>query len=191
MPGSQNSIFEIFLSCRSHLARAVSHLVPPHEIEDIVQETYVRVCLYKLKKKIRVPQTLMFKIARNLALDHIKRAEWRLTSHAVEDPRTGFGAASLLVDETFIRVKSDEEFAQFCEAVRLLPLQCRRVFILKKVYGYTQQEIAKELNLSESTVEKHVAKGMKLCAFHMLQQDKTVQRPEPGLKQSASRRGGY
>jgi DNA-binding NarL/FixJ family response regulator len=36
------------------------------------------------------------------------------------------------------------------------------------VYGYTQKEIAKELDISESTVEKHIAVGFKRCTIYML-----------------------
>ena len=38
---NDNPFNEIFLSFRKQLARAVSSIVPPKEIEDIVQETYV------------------------------------------------------------------------------------------------------------------------------------------------------
>ncbi len=189
MPGNE-MIIDTYLSCRSYLARAVSRIVPPHEIEDIVQETYVRVCQFKPKSDIRTPRALMVKIARNLALDHIKRAEWRLTSRIEEDSEMEVGEASRLADETFNRVTSDEEFAQFCEAVRQLPLQCRRVFVLKKVYGYSQREIARELEISESTVEKHIAKGMKLCVYHMLQHAENNMRSVRALKQAVSGKGG-
>ncbi len=39
-----DSIHDIYVSLRGSLARAVLGIVPPKEIEDIVQETYVRVC---------------------------------------------------------------------------------------------------------------------------------------------------
>ena len=48
--------------------------------------------------------------------------------------------------------ESRERFLMFCRAVRELPLQCRRAFILKKVYGLSQKEIADYLGISESTV---------------------------------------
>jgi DNA-directed RNA polymerase specialized sigma24 family protein len=35
--------------------------------------------------------------------------------------------------------------------------------VLRKVYGYSQHEIAVELDLTESTVEKHIALGIKRC----------------------------
>jgi DNA-directed RNA polymerase specialized sigma24 family protein len=41
---SNDSIHSVFMAMRSSLARAVMGMVRPREVEDIVQETYVRVC---------------------------------------------------------------------------------------------------------------------------------------------------
>lgn len=161
----------IFLSIRERLARAVSRIVPPKDIEDIVQETYVRLCQTEKNEDIHAPRAFLFKMARNLALDKVKRAESRLAIVSVEDNEEfGFGEPEDLIDETYAQVVSNEEFALFCEAVRQLPVKCRRVFVLKKVYGFSQREVAEKLNLSESTVEKHIAKGLKYCALFMVQQ---------------------
>ncbi len=164
-----DSIHSIYMSLRGSLARAVLGIVPPREIEDIVQETYVRVCQIEGKDKIREPRSFLFTTARNLALDHVKRAESRLAVSVEEIGESGFGEAERSADETFDQVASNEEFSQFCEAVRQLPVQCRRAFVLKKVYGYSQREIAREMNLSESTVEKHIAQGIKRCTYFMMQ----------------------
>jgi RNA polymerase sigma-70 factor (ECF subfamily) len=176
---AQESISDIFLSWRDCLARVVSRILPPHEIEDIVQETYVRACQFESQGQIRSPGALMTMIARNLAIDHIKRAESRLVSRFDEDADNGRTMTSNSADEPFNQAASNEEFAHFCEAVRDLPVKCRRVFVLKKVYGYSQREIARELSLSENTVEKHIAKGMKHCTYYMRQNfgpDKNVVR---------------
>ncbi|MFS1523472.1 RNA polymerase sigma factor [Microbulbifer sp. 2304DJ12-6] len=159
----------IYLAIRATLARVVSRIVPPKEIEDIVQETYVRVCQVKQKKEILYPRSFLLKTARNLALDYLKRSETRLAVSADEDPELAPGQGEYFSDETYDRVAVEEEFAHFCEAVRQLPVQCRKVFVMKKVYGYSQREIAKALNLSESTVEKHVATGIKRCTYFMMQ----------------------
>jgi RNA polymerase sigma-70 factor (ECF subfamily) len=37
------------------------------------------------------------------------------------------------------------------------------VFVLRKVYQLSHAEIAQELGLSHSTIEKHVAKGLLRC----------------------------
>ncbi len=166
---NENSFNETYLAFRKNLARLVSRIVPPKEIEDIVQETYVRMCRVENKDTICHPRSFLLTTARNLALDHVKRAESRYSVSIEEDGEPDPGEAKYRIDETYQQVVAKEEFANFCEAVRLLPLKCRRVFVLKKVYGYSQREIARELGLSESTVEKHIALGMKRCTYFMMQ----------------------
>jgi len=165
----KESLEGVYLSIRNGLMRAVSRLVPPKEIEDIVQETYVRICEISNEESIQYPRSYLYKIVRNLALDHIKRAEVRL-SVSMDDEMDGDIQHYLEEhdeDTTFQDVASKEEFEMFCKAVRQLPVQCRRVFVLKKVYGFSQKEIATDLNISESTVEKHIAFGIKRCCYFM------------------------
>lgn len=164
---NNQKITQLFVSLRSSLARAVSRIVPPKEIEDIVQETYVRICQVENAEDIRFPRSFMLKTARNLAFDYLKRAETRLTTSMDEDPEQEWEELTSLGDDTFDRVAAKREFSDFCEAVRQLPLQCRKAFVLKKVYGYSQKEIAQSLNISENTVEKHIATGIKRCAQMM------------------------
>ena len=167
----EESIQSVFLSLRSALARAVMGIVPPKDIEDIVQETYVRVCQIKNKEEIRSPRSFLFKTVRNLALDHVKRAESRLVDSIDCDRELDFIQKELPGDETLSKASAHEEFARFCDAVRHLPVQCRRAFVLKKVYGFSQREISRELNISESTVEKHIAQGIKRCTYFMMKND--------------------
>lgn len=160
-------LFDTYWALRRRLARLVSGIVPPGDVEDIVQETYVRVCQMDNRGAIRKPRSFLFRTAQNLALDHVKRAEARLTSgtDSIED----YAATNLpsLSDSTYAQVASDEEFVLFCEAVRELPKQCRRAFILKKVYCYTLKEIAAEMRVSQSTVESHVIAGTKRCVTYL------------------------
>lgn len=164
---NETLFYKIYLASRKSISRVVSRIVPPHEIEDIVQETYVRICQIENKENICSPKSFMFKTAKNLALDYQKQANVRLVD-GVEDMRE----LELLLsdhthDEMFNNAVTNSEFSDFCEAVRLLPVQCRKVFVLKKVYGYSQREIAEQLDLSESTVEKHISMGVKRCTLFM------------------------
>ena len=52
-----------------------------------------------------------------------------------------------------------------------LPIKCRKVFVLRKVYGYSQAEIAKKLGISLSTVETHITKGMHRTKLFMDEHD--------------------
>lgn len=163
---AQLAMHNVFMSAKDSLVRMVSRLVPPKEIEDIVQETYVRICQLGHHQPIEKPKSFLMKTARNLAFDHLKRAETRL-AEGVED-ELEFTANESGRDGTFEQVANHEEFAFFCEAVRQLPAQCRRVFVLKKVYGYSQKEIASEMNISQSTVEKHISVGLRQCTRYMI-----------------------
>lgn len=162
-----DDIRDVFLTIRLQLARVASRIVPPHEVEDIVQETYVRLCHVGKADHIQHSKSYLYRTVHNLALDSVKRAENRLRDHRDDAEDSTFDEYSTQIDETFEQVATGEDFDQLCEAVRLLPVQARRVFVLKKVYGYSQREIAAELGIAESTVEKHVALAMKRCAEHM------------------------
>jgi RNA polymerase sigma factor (sigma-70 family) len=160
-------LHHVFIAAKGSLERMISRLVPPKEIEDIVQEAYVRICQLDQHEVIAQPKSFLMKTARTLAIDYLKKSETRF-SESVEQEWEYSTVAQQDEDATFEQAATEQEFAHFCKAIRELPVQCRRVFVLKKVYGYTQKEIAKELDISESTVEKHIAVGFKRCTIYML-----------------------
>jgi RNA polymerase sigma factor (sigma-70 family) len=162
-------LVDVFVSLRGRLERLVIGIAPPREVEDIVQETFVRVCQIENKESIREPISYVFRTARNLALDHVKRAESRLADGGdALDRLSGLKDLSAIeTDPTYAQVASGEEFALFCEAVRELPKQCRRAFVLKKVYGYSLKEISDEMGVGLPTVETHIVNGTKKCVQYM------------------------
>ncbi|HBO15567.1 MAG TPA: RNA polymerase subunit sigma-70 [Porticoccaceae bacterium] len=154
---------KVFMNIKARLARFLVGMVPPRDVEDIIQETYVHLCKIENKSYIKDSESFMFRTARNLALDHLKRAETRLTSgvdnmddHVIEEH-----------DPTYGQIASDEEFGLFCAAIRELPRQSQRAFILKKVYGYSLKEIMLEMDLGQPTVESHIVSATKKCVQYM------------------------
>jgi RNA polymerase sigma factor (sigma-70 family) len=160
-------ITALFESIRNRLSKSVGTIVRPDDIEDVVQETYVRVCQFEEGNSISYPNTFMFRTARNIALDHVKRAESVLTDSAQSDDDFDLNNLDGWDDEPYQRTAANNEFELFCKAVSTLPRQCRRTFVLKKVYGHSQRDIASRLNISESTVRKHVATGILRCGNYM------------------------
>jgi RNA polymerase sigma-70 factor (ECF subfamily) len=63
------------------------------------------------------------------------------------------------------------------EAIQGLPDRCRQVFTLRKVYGYSQKEIALRMNISENTVEQHLTKAARRCAQALFDQPVSERRP--------------
>ncbi len=159
------SLLTDFIDCRTSLRQIVARIVKRQDIEDILQETFIRACAASERTEIRNPRSFMLRTARNLALNHVTTAYEKRTR--IEDIESSDVCPKTEPLET--RLESKERFLGFCRAVRGLPPQCRRVFVLRKVYGFSQKEIAQRLQISESTVEKHVAKGLLLCRQSMFE----------------------
>lgn len=165
-----------FLTCKNLLARLVARMVPLHDVEDIVQETYVRVCSFKPAETVNNPEALMVTVAGNLARDYVRRAHTRA---AVEDLENTADAERAAADDPPLeeQIDSQREFTGFCLSLRELSPQCRRAFVLKKIYGFSQAEVAQAMQISENTVEKHIARALRHCQ----QQRITVGLPAQGI----------
>ena len=57
---------------------------------------------------------------------------------------------------------SGRELQRVAEQLETLPRKCRQAFLLRKVDGMSQAQIAAEMGISENTVEKHLAKALRL-----------------------------
>lgn len=143
------------------LRRFTSNL---HDVEDICQETIVRALEAEKSREIREPRAFLFGVTRNVVRKRLDR-ESRSVIDFIED----FAPRGYLPDEPSVEERTDshERMLRFMEAVSTLPGQCQRVFVLKKVYGYSHKEIAEALGISISTVEKHVAAGLKRASDYM------------------------
>lgn len=161
-PGS--TFLNLFLRYRPWLTKMVSQIVRPGDVEDIVQETFVRTFIVDANRGIKHPKAFMYRTARNLALNFIARKD-NMPAASVEDIH--MLDVYLDTDEPELRYESEEKFRLFCMAVRALPLACRKAFILKRIYGLSLTEIASYMDISESTVEKHVSKGIVRCADYL------------------------
>jgi RNA polymerase sigma factor (sigma-70 family) len=155
------------------LARRVARLVKPYDVEDVVQETYLRLFQAAKRQPIRSPRAFMFKTVRNLALNKLRWAD--ALNHMVEverqpdgESKPEHGLEDTADDRTpEVAAESEQEFSVLCQALRALPRQCRRVMLLRRVYGLSQKEVAVRLGISERTVENHIAKAAVACSDFM------------------------
>ncbi|HWK54383.1 MAG TPA: RNA polymerase sigma factor [Hyphomicrobiales bacterium] len=168
-----------FVRFRSNLRRLLARIVDRQDIDDILQETYIRVCFAAEKTDIVNPKSFFLKTAQNLAFNHVSSA-YRRRIQLEDFSRSDFEPLTPDFESQF---ESKDKFLAFCQALRALPPQCRKAFVLRKVYGLSQQEIAEALGVSESTVEKHVAKGFQLCRESMLR----MGHMESGLQKRGAR----
>jgi len=154
---NKNQFTNTFISYQNTIRGFISRIVKPDDIDDIVQETFVRTYEANLKQEIKYARSYMLKTAKNLAFNH--NAKWdNKFNVSIEDfVEPPVELTSTTFEDDY---ESKERFLSFCKATDQLSGSVRKCFILKKVYGLSQKEIAQYLQLSESTVEKHVAKGL-------------------------------
>ena len=162
----KSTLEQTYLKCRSQLIRVIAGIVPRDDIEDIVQETFVKSYEAELKQEITYERTYMLKTAKNLAINHVSRACVRKNQSLDDMQNLPNDLTSRSLES---QVESKERFLHFCRATDTLSVEVKRVFLLKKVYGMSQKDIAEYIGLSQSTVEKHVAKGLLQCSLYLQQ----------------------
>ena len=143
---------------RRYLGR---YLGRAEDAEDVAQESFVRVLEAAAKGEIRYPQAYLYRTARNLAFN-LRARKFNQMEDSLED-----SASPDVMDDSEAgpeaRVMALRHFELFCRVAASLPPQCRHVLVLRKVYGFSQQEVALRLDISVSTVEKHLAKALLRC----------------------------
>lgn len=148
-------------SLRGYLRHSLTSLA---DVDDLVQECYARLLRERDRGAVRSNRAFLFAVARNAVRDLLRR---RAVSDAV--PITETASWPVLEDgPTVVEfVSRREELAILTEAIRALPERCRHVFLLRKIQGISQREIAARLGITENTVETLVAKGARRCTDHL------------------------
>lgn len=159
-------------------ARWFSEHVQPHEvplraylrhrfttlgdIDDLVQETFIRILRARHAQPIQSARAFLFGIARRLALDHVRRQKRTSTHEAVTD----FHALRVLEGGRDVAesVSLSQEVGLLAEAIDALPPRCREIIILRKLDGLSHREIGERLGISEETVQVQLGRGMHKCA---------------------------
>lgn len=160
-----------FVDISSQLKRFVSRIVQPDDVEDIVQETFIKSYEADLKQDIQFTRSYMLKTAKHLALNHIARWDNKFNESLEQNSELPMLLKSMQLEDEYT---SKERFLLFCRATEQLSASIRKCFILKKVYGMSQKEIAENMQLSQSTVEKHIAKGLLQTLLYMREHDQNI-----------------
>lgn len=132
------------------------------EVHDLRQEVYARVYEAAAGHRPTAPKAFVFTTARHLLADRARRG--RVVSiEAVGD----FEPSNVyLIDEATPErwMGARQALRRLAEALDHLPDRCREVVWLRRVEELPQKDVAQRLGISARTVEKHLAKGMRLIA---------------------------
>jgi RNA polymerase sigma-70 factor (ECF subfamily) len=135
---------------RSYLQRRIGD---GHTASDLVQDTFVNV-LERPETHVQNVRAYLYTIARNLLLNHRKQEARRRTD--------------TVAPEAFAQIAADEPSPEDVVDARLqlerihalvqeLPVRTQEIFALNRIDGLTHSEVARQLRISESSVQKHLA----------------------------------
>src|ERR1700730_5615739 len=145
------------------------------DVDELLQEVYARLLVSGSSEEpeVRSVRAFALTIARNVAFDWLRHRQV-VPIELVAD----LEALEVLDEGEQIEeiVNSHQELAMLVKAIQGLPDRCRQVFTLRKVYGYSQKEIALRLNISENTVEQHLTKAARRCAHALFDQPASERR---------------
>lgn len=131
------------------------------DVDDVVQESYLRIWKVRMQRPIEAARAFLFRIARNLALDQLRHQR-----RAPTEDVTDFALLFVVDDrpDAAAAATRQQEIDLLVDAIDALPPRCREIFILRKLRGVSQKDIASRLGLSEQTVQVQAARGLRRVA---------------------------
>jgi RNA polymerase sigma-70 factor (ECF subfamily) len=147
---------------RSYLRR---HFPALSDIDDLVQETYIRVFRAYSLGKVNNARPYLFVTARNAALDLCRRKQITPIACVVESEHLFVVEDKPDPAEALSR---EQKLSLLVEAIESLPRRCRLVLKLRKLHGQSHRQIAEKLGISEHTVNAQIAKGVVRCREYFL-----------------------
>lgn len=131
------------------------------DIDDVVQETYLRVLSIRSGGGIENPKGYLFRTAKHLIIDIGRRRKVQPFDIDATIPlRRAAGALPVvnLTPERYVSARQSLDIVM--KAIDKLPKKCRKAFCLQRTTGKKYAEVATELQMSESMVQKHMARAL-------------------------------
>ena len=153
----------IYEKYREFSVNAANKIVKNRTVaEDICQESlrkaYLSVCQYNPEYQFK---TWIFSIARNTAIDHLRRRNSFTTAKLADtaEPSVGEHETENSPEDEMI---DDQSYDLFIRSIAALPDRYRRIAELRLLHDYAYQEIADELSMPLNTVRTRIRRAKAL-----------------------------
>jgi RNA polymerase sigma factor (sigma-70 family) len=155
------TINDLFLNHRQSLIQTIHRIVGcPQTAEDLAHEAYLKMLHASTTQEISYPRPFLYQIARNLALDYLRKEKIRQCND--NHPKDYEGADNLLecipsnTPTPEQQTADRQQVALMLEALNGLSERRRQILVLHKFHHWTYDRIARHYGISRSAVEKNV-----------------------------------
>ena len=128
----------------------------PSKSEDIVQNVFVKLWVYRKKIDSNIPiKRYLHKSVYNEFID-----QYRKNKSVVTLEEKHLKVINTIIDDNSFDI--EKLMTRVNDEIEKLPEKCKKVFILNKKEGLTHDEIAEYLQISKKTVEGHITRAFKI-----------------------------
>ena len=163
-----DTVSNAYISNKPALGRYVRRLLgskyKPEDVDDFTQEVFVRAFAAKKSEPLDYPKAYLYRVARNLVVKSGMQKNNPLKM-LIEDFEIDGIIDTRPPQDVVVHERS--RLDAFYRAANRLPPQCRKALLLRQMEGLSHKQISKRMGISTSTVEKHLAKGLRLCVKYM------------------------
>jgi RNA polymerase sigma factor (sigma-70 family) len=139
------------------------------EPDDLIQEAYTKLASLPCVDHITQPKAYLFRIIKSLILANVRHAQVVTIESMAE-----LGELNISMEEASPeRIWSArQQLERLANAIADLPRGCREVFRLRKFEDLSQKQLAERLQISENTVEKQLARAIRLIQAKIMSEDR-------------------
>lgn len=131
------------------------------DAENIVQDVFLYLWEHcDILSKIENIDGFMFTVVRNRCLNFLKHQSYNASADDSEELRRRLNIEALEQYESAFGALTDID-EDISRAIDALPEKCRQIFTMSKIEGLKYREIARQLEISENTVENQMAIALK------------------------------
>lgn len=157
--GGEDPLAAKSLALRNVLRRYFAkHGVGEDELDDLVQDVFLRIVQRGDARKLDQLDGYIFQTAASVLADRWRRRKVRQADRHIPFDPDRHSEASAALDDA---VMSREALRAISLSLMDLPERVRRVFLLRRVDGLPFQQIARQLGLSVSAVEKDMLRAVR------------------------------
>jgi RNA polymerase sigma-70 factor (ECF subfamily) len=156
------SIEKLINSCHiSLLSFLRRRLRVGEDARDVAQEAYIRLMQYEGSNDVKSPESLLFRIAINIANDLGRADKVRHVANHCDIDGLDFDSGIASPER---EVSASQQLDLLYHTIEQLPPRCRQVFLLSRVHNMTYPQIAVHCSISVKMVEKHISRALAICA---------------------------
>lgn len=155
---SDQELQSLFARHSSSLCRYLNVYLKDHALSmDIMQESFARMAEQMKCSSIHDIDAYLYRTAKNLMVDHFRQQKKQPSTLLNDSQWHAFPSKEKSLEAQAI---SQQQQDQIQAIIQSLPQRTQEIFHLYRVEGLTQTEVAEILNISLSTVEKHLASAL-------------------------------